>query len=101
MKKYVGTWWRCACHNNGSSYDVGKLYNKPTKVVLQENGTGVMYWDMAKDSNFNWTVHNGKLSISGTALDFGINKSGYMVCQCAAMTNRMDIWWFTFFFSKE
>lgn len=101
VKKAAGTWSMFRCQYDGKKYDTGKLKAYPTKIVLNENGTGTMYWEGANNVNFNWSSDNGYMSFSGTDLNIKMNKQGYIVCACAAIKwDNFGIIWADFFFEK-
>ena len=101
IKNSSGTWSMFRCQYNGKKYDIGELKSYPKKIVLNEDGTGIMYWEGAKNVNFNWSSDNGYMSFSGTELNIQLNSQGYIVCSCAAIKwDNFGIIWADFFFQK-
>ena len=100
-QNFVGTWRLLQCQHDGSKYEVSRLQHYPKRIVLNENGTGTIYWEYAKDTDFTWSADGGSISFSVGSMPMVVNKSGYIVLRATVMTkNLRGILLCDFFFGK-
>lgn len=99
-EKYVGTWTLQYTHHNGQSYSTSNLRTYPKSVVLNENGTGTIYFVNAKNNDFSWSVSNGQLILTGTNFNFGMNSQGFIYLTCPVIKQNLGITYADFLFKK-
>lgn len=102
-RQFVGTWNLYACQYNGKRYDTSNLRTRPKKIVLNENGTGTIYWDYAKDNDFTWSANGGSISfsgINGNGQTLGINNQGYIVLKSIGIKYDLGFIYADYFFTK-
>ncbi len=96
----TGKWKVFSCKYDEKEYAMSNLRSYPKSIELNENGSGTIYWEMAKDVNFNWTIDGNRVIFSGTSLKLGYNNQGYIVCITPAIKHNLGIIYADFFFNK-